>query len=91
MLLLFLRPVRIPQNKVNSHRNEDDDREDSRAELIIEPSLAPQPDGLRSPVEGDQRVDHGEDGREREEEGGDEGGPVTEVQHADGQRADDYA
>lgn len=38
---------------------------------------------------GRQGVNHGEHGHAGEEEGRDEGGPVAEVEHANGQRAED--
>jgi hypothetical protein len=86
---LLLRRIRYAQRKVNNNSQQQDDGEECRAKAIIEAGLAAHPNGFRPPVVREQRVHHGGHGDNREQEGGDEGRPVAEVQHPDGQRAED--
>ena len=78
------------EDEVDDDGEEEDDGEDGGAEAVVEAGLAPHAYGFRAPVVGEEGVDHGEHGDAGEEEGGDEGGPVAEVQHADGQRPQDH-
>jgi hypothetical protein len=88
--MLLLRRIRDPEDKVDDHRQEQDDGEERGAEAIIEAGLAAQADGPRAPVVREQRIDHGGHRHDGEHEGGDEGRAVPEVQHADGQSAEDH-
>ena len=81
--------IRDPQHKVHHHRQQQHDGQERRAEPVVEAGLAPDPYALGPPVVRHEGVYHGRHGDAREEEGGDEGGPVAKVQHADGERAED--
>jgi len=89
-LLLLSTLIRNPQHKINNHRQQKNDGQKRRAKAIIEPSLSPQPNGLRPPVIRVQSVDHGSHGHGSKEESGDKGWSVAEVQHADGEGAEDH-
>jgi hypothetical protein len=85
---LLLGRIRNSQNEVDDDREEEDDSEEGRSESIIETSLPSQTNRLRAPVICEQRIHHGSHCDDGEEEGGDEGGPVTEVQHANGKSSE---
>lgn len=85
----FLIPTspRNPQNEIHHHSSQQSDRQHSRTKAIIKATLAPHPDTFRSPVEGHEGVEHGGEGDEGEEAGGDLADAVAEVEEADGQAA----
>lgn len=87
--ILLLRRVRDAEDEVHHHSQEQDDGQEGWAEAVVEAGLAADPDRLRTPVVREQGVQHRGHGHHGEQEGRDEGGPVTEVQHADGQGAED--
>lgn len=88
-VLLLLGTVRDPQHEVDDDGQQEDDGEHGGPETVIKPCLPPHSYRLRSPVVRHQRIDHGQHGHAGEEEGRDEGGPVAEVEHADGEGAED--
>lgn len=91
LVLLSTLAIRVndPQNKVDHDCEQKHNGQHGRTEAVIETSLAPLPYALGTPMVGRQGVNHGEHGHAGEEEGRDEGGPVAEVEHANGQRAED--
>lgn len=87
--LLVLRRVRDPQDKVDRHGKQQDDSQEGRTEPVIEARLSSHSYRLCPPMVCYESVYHGCHGDAREQERRDEGGPVAEVEHADGQRAQD--
>lgn len=77
------------QAKVDHHRDQQQQRQHRRPDAVVEPGLAALANRFRAPVVCPQRVEQGEHGHGGEEEGGDLGGLVAEVEHAHGQGADD--
>jgi len=88
-MLSIFRLILNPQHKVHDHRNDQDNSQERRAKLIVETLLATPPDRLCAPVVGEECIAHCEQGYGGEEEGGDEGGLVTKVEHADCEGAED--
>lgn len=78
-----------PQHKVHHHRRQKRNRQNRGTKSIIETSLPSHPNRLCSPVECDERVEHGGDGDEGEHDGSDAAGAVTEVEEAHGEAAED--
>lgn len=87
--LLLLRRVRNPQHKVNHHRKKQNDSQEGRTKPVIETSLAPHPYRLRPPMVRYEGVYHGGHSDAGEQKGRDKCRAVTEIQHADGQGAED--
>lgn len=90
MLLSILVLICKSEDEVNDHSYQDNKSQERRTKFIVETSLSPLSNRLRSPVKCTQRIDHCEHRRKREEEGRDEGRLVTKVQHANGKSCDDY-
>ncbi|RFU29679.1 hypothetical protein B7463_g6672, partial [Scytalidium lignicola] len=88
VMTIYLSRVRIDKLR-KAYGQQQDDSQKCRPKPVIKPSLSPQSDGFRSPMVREERIDHGDHGNEGEEEGGDEGWTVTEVQHANGEGAED--
>lgn len=86
---MVLGGIDYPQNKVDDNGQQEHNSQYCRAEPVVEAGLAAQPDRLGSPVVRHQRVEQGEDGDAGEEEGRDEGGSVTEVEHTQGESSED--
>ena len=84
LAILLLGRVGDAEDEVNHHRQEQDDSQEGRAEAVIKAGLATDTYRLGTPVIREQGVQHGGHGHDGEQEGGDEGWPVAEVQHADG-------
>lgn len=89
MALLLLRLIHNPQDKVDNDGQQKNNRQESWAKPVIESSLPPHSYRLGSPVVCDEGVDHCQHGHAGEEKGGDEGHSVAEVEHANGQGAED--
>lgn len=87
---MLLAAVDNPQHKVDDHGQQQNDGQDRGSKAIIEARLAPHPYALGPPMIREQGVYHGQHGNTREEEGRDEGRAVSEVEHADGQGAEDH-
>jgi len=80
--------IRNPQHEINHHRKQQNNRQHRRAKAIVEAGLAAEANALRAPVIGEEGVEHCGHSDDSEQEGADEGGAVAEVQHADGERAE---
>ena len=78
-----------PQHKVDNNRQQQRNRQNSRAKAIVEAALSAHADALRAPVESDEGVDHRRQRDEREETRADLADAVAEVEQADGQAAED--
>lgn len=78
-----------PQHEVDNNSGEQRQRKDSRTEPIIETTLAPHPYALRAPVEREKGVDHCHHSDSCEQASTDLADPVTEVEKANGQSAED--
>jgi len=89
MLLLLIIRIRNPQHKIDDDGQQQDDSEHRRTKAIVEAGLASEPDTFGTPMVRKERIYHGSHRHDGEEEGGDEGGPIAEIQHADGERAED--
>jgi len=90
-MLPLIRLVLNPQHKVHYHRNNQHDGQERRAKPIIETAglLPTHPDRLCTPVICEESIAHGEQSYDGEEEGGDEGGLVAEIEHADCEGTED--
>lgn len=90
-MLLSALPSRVddPEDKVDYHRQQKHDGQHGRPEAVVEAGLTSLPYTLGSPMIRRQGIYHGNHGDTGKQEGGDEGGPVTKIQHADGQGAED--
>lgn len=80
---------RNPQYEIHNNSSEQRNRQNSRTKPIVEAALAPHPDALRAPVEGDEGVNHGGHCDEGEQACGDLADAVAEVQEPDCQTAED--
>ena len=89
LVILVLRRVRDPQNKVDHDRKKQNNGQKRRAEAVIEAGLAPHSYRLGSPVVCYERIYHRGHCDPRKQEGRDEGGAVAKVEHADRQGAED--
>lgn len=83
------RRVNDPQHKVNNHSPQKHNSQHRRPEPVVEPGLAPRAYTFRPPVVRHEGVHQREDGHAGEEEGGDEGGAVAKVEHAQREGAED--
>lgn len=81
--------TRNSQNKVDNDSREESDRQHRRTEPVVETTLSPHPDTLRSPVKCDKGVDHGRHCDEGEESGRDLTDFVTEVEKTDSKTSKD--
>lgn len=83
-----------PQHEIHNHNRSQRNRQHRRAESIVKPAHnpragTPSPYPLSTPMEHDQRVQHGRHCDESEEAGGDLADAVAEVEQADGEAAED--
>ena len=88
-VVLLLGLINNPQHKVDNNGQEEYDGQESRAEAVIETSLASHSNGFGPPMVCGEGIYHGEHGDSGEEKGGDEGDAVTKVEHANGEGTED--
>lgn len=84
----FLGGIHDPQHEVDHDRDQQQNGQCRGPEPVVEAGLPTHPDRLRSPVIGSKCVYQRGDRDASEAEGGDLGGLVAEVEHADGEGAD---
>lgn len=89
MLLLPLGIIGDPQHEVHHHGKQQHNSQQRRTESVVKASLSPHPYALRTPVIRHQGIYHGQHGHAGEEKRRDKGRSVAEVEHADGQGAED--
>lgn len=83
-ILFLLASDRQPQHKVDYNGAEEGNRQDGRAEPVVEATLTTHPYTPRAPVESEERIEHSHHGNEGEEASGDLANAVAEVEKADG-------
>lgn len=86
---LLLGGIRDSENEVDHNSKKENNGETSRAISIVKTGLPSHPDRFRTPVVRYQGIHHGSHRNDREEEGGDNGWSVTEVEHANGESSED--
>ena len=77
------------QDEVDHDSGQQGNGQNSRAEAVVEAALTTTPDTLGTPVECNDRINHGGHGDDGEQGGGDAANAVTEVQQTNGQAAQD--
>ena len=80
--------IHDPQDEVDHHGDQQQDGQRRGPEPVVEAGLATHPDRLRSPMIGPKCIYERGDRDAGEAEGGDLGGLVAKVEHADGEGAD---
>lgn len=78
------------KNKIDNHGSQQSNRQQRRTETVVKPALTAFAYTLRSPVEGEKRIDHGCHGNDSEQTGGDAADAITEIQKTDGKTAEDH-
>lgn len=76
-------------NEIRNNGSEQRKSEDCRAEAIIETTLASLPDALRTPMEGEERIQHSHHGDERKQTGANLADLVAEVKQSDSETTED--
>ena len=84
--LLLARPGnREPENEVDNHGPQQRERQDRRSVTVVEARLPAAPDARGAPVEGEEGVEHGTHGDEREDTRADLPDPVAKVEQSNGE------
>jgi hypothetical protein len=78
-----------PQDEVDNDRGKQRDRQNGRAQTVIESSLSAHADAPRAPVESEQGVHHSHHSNDGEQTGADLADLVAEVEKTDRESAED--
>lgn len=77
------------EDKVDDDGGQQGKSQHRGTEAVVEAALTALADALRAPVKGDEGVDHGRHGDEREKASADLTNLIAKVEQADGQTAED--